>query len=221
MHLQTHHAHLLLAPRAQFEAEVLPRIEQELGVKAKGNPDFFVTTHETFGIDDAHTLQERATQAAVGAGPKVFAIVTTALTRDAQNALLKLFEDAPRETFFFLIMESAGRLLPTLRSRLFTTRVREVAAPATEARQFPTLSIPERMALLKSYIESEEDSRNRDVQQFLSELTHIYTAVLHTAPTKEHAHVMERLLTLSRYATQTGPSRKMILEELAVILPHP
>ena len=197
----------------------MPRIEKELGISAKGNPDFSVLPFETFGIDDAHALQYRAIQAAVSSGPKVFVIIATSLTREAQNALLKLLEDSPRDTYFFLCMESAARLLPTLRSRLLITCVEEKMALATDAKQFLELSIPERIALLKPYLESEEESRNRDVQNFLAELAKTFAPSVRKDPSPEHTRALERLLTLSRYATQTGPSRKMILEELSVILP--
>jgi DNA polymerase-3 subunit delta' len=39
------------------------------------------------------------------------------LNREASNALLKMLEEPPANTLFFLISHAAGRLLPTIRSR--------------------------------------------------------------------------------------------------------
>lgn len=41
----------------------------------------------------------------------------TAMNRNASNALLKSLEEPPANTFFFLIANKMGRLLPTIRSR--------------------------------------------------------------------------------------------------------
>ncbi|MYZ47234.1 DNA polymerase III subunit delta' [Propylenella binzhouense] len=54
-----------------------------------------------------------------GEGRWRFVIVDTAddLNRNAANALLKSLEEPPKETVFLILCESAGRLLPTIRSR--------------------------------------------------------------------------------------------------------
>ena len=56
------------------------------------------------------------------------------MTPSAQNALLKTLEEPPEDTVFFLLTETPGALLPTVRSRLRTVRVppltREACAQA-------------------------------------------------------------------------------------------
>ena len=39
------------------------------------------------------------------------------LNREASNALLKMLEEPPSNTLFFLVSHAPGRLLPTIRSR--------------------------------------------------------------------------------------------------------
>ena len=52
-------------------------------------------------------------------GKKIFIIETGFFTREAQNSLLKVFEEEPTEgTHFFVFTPSAETLLPTLRSRM-------------------------------------------------------------------------------------------------------
>jgi DNA polymerase-3 subunit delta' len=66
-----------------------------------------------------------------------------AMNRNAANALLKILEEPPRQTLLLLVAHSAGRLLPTIRSRcrrfplapLSTEAVRDLLA-----RQRPDLS---------------------------------------------------------------------------------
>lgn len=71
---------------------------------------------ESFGIDDAREIRRRAHLSSVA--KKFFIIATARITPEAQNALLKIIEEPPQETHFFIFTPFAGALLPTLRSRL-------------------------------------------------------------------------------------------------------
>ena len=56
-----------------------------------------------------------------------------AMKSEAANALLKTFEEPPQDTGFVLVCESAGRLLPTVRSRSQRIRFRPVETPRLAA----------------------------------------------------------------------------------------
>jgi len=118
-----HHAYLLLGDRESILQELLPFLQNELKVSMKGNPDFSHTVYDTFGIDDGRKLKEIASRKAV-TERQITIIACHSITREAQNALLKLFEEPTKNTHFFLIIKTSGQLLPTLRSRFF-----EIAYP--------------------------------------------------------------------------------------------
>jgi len=48
----------------------------------------------------------------------LFVIAASFITHEAQNALLKLFEEPPVDTAFVLVVPPAFQLLPTLQSRI-------------------------------------------------------------------------------------------------------
>ncbi len=74
----------------------------------------------------------------------VFAVKEAQLMNpNAQNALLKVFEEPPRHAVLLLLAENAGELLPTLRSRAVILRLQEEAEGAP---------IPEQAAQLFSLL---------------------------------------------------------------------
>ncbi len=57
---------------------------------------------------------------------KVFILEHTELmTKDAQNAMLKILEEPPESLIFILLVTHASKLLPTIRSRCLTISLRE------------------------------------------------------------------------------------------------
>jgi DNA polymerase-3 subunit delta' len=94
---------------------------QALGTPQKelnSHPDFSQYRAETFGIDESRELKIRASTKPVKGDGKIFIINFESATLEAQNALLKLFEEPPPGTHFFIIVPNLEILLPTLASRL-------------------------------------------------------------------------------------------------------
>ncbi len=85
-------------------------------------------------------IQRRAALKSVEGGPTVFIIghaerlVPQESSQDAANALLKLLEEPPANTWFILTATDAGRLLPTVQSRVVPVRLARV--PDAEVREF-------------------------------------------------------------------------------------
>ncbi len=70
------------------------------------------------GIDMARDLQRYAEAAPFsGGGRAVILDEVHALTKDAQNALLKTFEDIPEFAYYFLCSTNPNKLLETIRTR--------------------------------------------------------------------------------------------------------
>ncbi len=79
-------------------------------------------------------IQRRAALTSVEGGPKVFILghaerlVPQESSQDAANAMLKLLEEPPADTWFILTATDAGRLLPTIRSRVAPVRLGRLSA---------------------------------------------------------------------------------------------
>lgn len=82
-------------------------------------------------VDDVRKLKSFFTLSAADGGWRV-AIVDAAddLNKAAANALLKLLEEPPQNTLFFLITHQPGRLLPTIKSRCRTLPCEKLSADA-------------------------------------------------------------------------------------------
>jgi DNA polymerase-3 subunit delta' len=97
-------------------------------------------------------IQRRAALKSVEGGPTVFVIghaerlVPQESSQEAANALLKLLEEPPANAWFILTATDAGRLLPTIRSRVVPVRLGRLLD--AEVREFleaalrPALSAP-------------------------------------------------------------------------------
>lgn len=136
---RTHHAYLFSGPRGcgkTSSARILARslnCEQgptptpcgvctscvELAPNGPGSLDVIEIDAATHGgVDDARELRERAMYAPVSSRYKVYIIDEAhQLSRDANNALLKLIEEPPSHLRFVFATTEPDKILPTIRSR--------------------------------------------------------------------------------------------------------
>ena len=94
---------------------------------AGAHPDFFLLrrTRDRRGklrarmaVEDARALGHFLSLRASQGGRRVVVVdVADEMNRETANAILKVLEEPPPETFFFLLAHAPGRLLPTIRSR--------------------------------------------------------------------------------------------------------
>src|SRR3989344_1067951 len=116
-----HHANLLLGAREEGEI-YLRSLCESLGVRVANSPDFFAFRMDTFGIDEARELKSLSARKAIS-DRKIFFISPTRITLEAQNALLKTFEDPSPDTYFFLVVMEEASIEPTLLSRMLVSRL--------------------------------------------------------------------------------------------------
>lgn len=126
-----HHAYLIAGEGEKIIPELFSFLE-DIGVATKGNPNLWHGVFDTFTIDHARELKGLQVQRAFGeevSGDdrsglqrqrwgKFFIIQTEYLTLEAQQALLKVFEEPTLGTHFFIVTPRADELIPTLKSRL-------------------------------------------------------------------------------------------------------
>jgi DNA polymerase-3 subunit delta' len=69
-------------------------------------------------IEQVRSLLSRLKQKAAIQGPRIVIIDSIdQMNRQGANALLKILEEPPQDTFFLLVCHSLGKVLPTIRSR--------------------------------------------------------------------------------------------------------
>ena len=122
-----HHACFLVGDTEAIFLKLKNFLEKRVGIKTSGNPDFWSGKFKTLTIDEARAiaeLQERKSFVGKSLGSeaskwrgKIFVIQADFITEEAQNSLLKVFEEPTSGTHFFIISPQ-DILLPTLRSRM-------------------------------------------------------------------------------------------------------
>lgn len=213
-----HHAYYIEGSLQQFEAykEALrPLVAQR---------------HERFGIEEARELIGRA--ALKNFDLATFFIAASSVTTEAQQALLKLFEE-PQEGTTFVLLLPHGALLPTLRSRMLeyekrppaqkkvlgspvSAKTKEAGRPdyfSEQVAAFLAASGKERSDFIAKLLKDEEEIKER-VRNFVDALE-----ILLLKDIKRNAQALRDIAMVRDYLGDRAPSLKMLLEHLALSLP--
>jgi len=192
-----------------------PKLIVSTSIEGAGLPKEFLTPSadvhhvlgESFGINEARELTEKSSRKAFIGSSQVFIILARSLTTEAQNALLKLFEDSPQNADFFLIIPHESILLSTLRSR-FITLEQQTVVGKTLAEEFISLNYADRMTLIAEKNKAKDQAW---MDQLVSELGKMSRVLDHDS--------RKSLLLAESYIRNRGSSRKVLLEDLALSLP--
>ena len=99
-------------------------IMKKLGCKGTNFHEY--NASNTRGIDSIREINANARMSAMGGGIKIFFIDEAhGLTNDAQNALLKVLEDTPKDTYFFLATTDPQKLKKAIKTRCTTLAMKE------------------------------------------------------------------------------------------------
>lgn len=215
---QNHHAYAIEGVDVK---ELLDVIERKWEVATRGNPDFSYEIFGTLGIGEARALNARAQSKSFSEGRKIFVIEAEAITHEAQNALLKMFEEPTANTHFFLLGRCVRNLLPTLASRLW--RVRAEAPRSLErdgAEKFLALTVAKRLEEVKKLADDIKDEKKtkadalrllEDIEKFLYEKA------------RQEKKLPDKTLTeiemCRDYMTDRSAGVKMLIEYVALICP--
>ncbi len=107
-----HHAFILPGQREEMKLLLRNFLEEEFGI-FPNNPDFFEFEAESFGIDDGREVKMAQSRLASSSGSKkIFLLSAHSFTNEAQNSLLKIFEEPTKDTIFFVLASSGKFFLP-------------------------------------------------------------------------------------------------------------
>ena len=209
----SHHAYYIEDSLARFDA-YKTHLEDSSGyIQGKSLVSQYF---DKFGIEDARTLIELASLKNTQETTLYF-IGIASITSEAQQALLKLFEE-PQEGTVFVLLVPHGVLLPTVTSRFlrYPNTVFFEAPSSTEAKDFLSWPYKKRSDWVASWLKAEEDPREH-VRAFLNKLeVELYK---YRAEMPEIRSSLEEIAHLRQYMSDKAPSSKMILEHFAATLP--
>ncbi len=191
----------------ETHGEVVGVLKESHDVRFESNPDLYEVVYDGFGIEESRLLKDFFSTRSFGEGKKVALVRTPRMTREAQNALLKISEEPAPGQHLFLIIPSSGLLIDTLKSRAQIIVRKNVDGAADDS--FLKLSIPERLKIVQK-IATKKD------KEVGIELLDTLIAVLKKK--KMHAALAEVYQARSYIGDQSS-SLKLILEHISLILP--
>jgi DNA polymerase III delta prime subunit len=230
-----HHAYLIEGKRDEIVPEVLEFLKT-LNINTIGNPDFVQISIDNFKIEEAFDLRSMSTDKSFSLGhsstgeassKKVFLICVNSFSLDAQNVLLKMFEEPIEDTHFFLVVPDVNALLKTLVSRFYVISTRQdLAEENKQAKKFITLPLKNRLDFIKELLAEEEeedeegneivalDSSRSKALKFLNALEVTLPKTVFDTKTFEHIFKVREFLRIP------GSSTKSLMESVALIIPE-
>ena len=228
----SHHAFVIEAEAEEGIKAAQAWAREQLGMKIENNPDMVVLRYGLLSVEDARRVAELAASAPFVGDYKVIVISASRAYHEAQNALLKVFEEPPKGTYLFLIMPSLGGLLPTLRSRVqVLDAMKDLGGPSSDERP-PRSNIPEvakefikankdkRSAIIKKLTSGkDEDEKRGNREEALAIMNSIEAVAYRSQTSVKHTALLSDIATLRGYLHDRSAPVKMILEHLSLVIP--
>lgn len=212
-----HHAYLIVGDRELAKKELFDFLEKELKIKTVGNPDFLYFDFNSLSIDEARELgrvQERKVFSDDNSAKKIFVIGTNVINIEAQNALLKVFEEPTERTHFF-ILASQNTFLPTFLSRLAVISFTDDQRQWNES--FLEKSLPERL-LFVGKLAGDISDEKMVKQDAIELINNLEDELLENGGVEKNAKQLKECQFARNALFSRGAMVKMILENLVLHL---
>lgn len=210
-----HHACLVVGDRRQNFESLRHGLKQGFSSKKRADSDLWSREYEVVGIDDARSLKELQNTRPIG-DLRVVLLSLGSIQTEAQNSLLKLFEEPSSETRFLVCISDTSIFLPTLLSRFHIIKTfnpdSETDSQKT-AKEFLVSAPGERLKQIESMI---KDKDKQGTETFLNSLE----KEMGLQNKKLYMNFFESIFSARRFLRSRSPSIKMILENLCLTLPQ-
>ncbi len=215
-----HHAYLIEGEREKIVIEILTLLKK-LKIKTEANPDFVHLTVDTFKIEDARNLNSFRSDRGFAGGDskKIFLISANNFLPEAQNTLLKLFEEPIPDTHFFVVVPDSGALLKTFISRFYLIKG-EGVGEGKEAEKFIKMTPSARIDFIKGILEEadEDDPRTDSARSNALNFLNSLETLMHGKNLKD-ASLFHHIFKVREFLRMPGSSTKMLLESVALRAP--
>ncbi|MBL4644582.1 MAG: hypothetical protein JKX80_01820 [Candidatus Pacebacteria bacterium] len=205
-----HHAYLLEDSEGMFAGL------QSLLRDKFSDAEIHVREFDSFGIDDSRHLIHLAGMRSLGT--QLFIYRALSCTKEAQNALLKLFEEPSENTHFFVCLSGIHNVLPTLQSRVWMVESEKVQGVNhknnSSGKSFLHASSGERMHLLEGIL------KNKDVSGAGILLRDIEIELHTSKGNPEYNEALQNIIDVRRVLFDKGASLKILLESVALTTPR-
>jgi len=224
-----HHAYLIEGERGEVVPEILEFLKI-LKVNTVGNPDFINISIDNFKIDEAFDLRSMSTDKSFSSSKKVFLVCVNSFSLDAQNVLLKMFEEPKENVHFFLVVPDTNTLLKTLVSRFYLISSKtELTEEIRKAEKFISLALPNRIDFIKELLveEDEEDEDGNEIvatdsarSRALKFLNALEVVIHNNSSGGFKMTRLDHFFKVREFLRMPGSSTKSLMESIALIIPE-
>lgn len=221
------HAYVVEGDREAGIVAARLHADTALGLVGLPHPDVVVFEYGLFSVDDARAVAQFASSSPVQADAKMVVVAATRIFHEAQNALLKLFEEPPVGVTMVLVVPSLGQLLPTLQSRV------QVLASSgsldSPAQAFVSLDTSAREKYISKLIDRTKSDKDEDKQAARGELLTLVEDLIRIANArrasgspeeqKELVAFLQDLDTFLPILHERSAPLKLIFEHISLVLP--
>ncbi len=228
-----HHSFVIEAEAEEGIEVAQAWAEKELGMKLENNPDVVVRQYGLLSVEDARQVSELATGKAFAGDTKVVIIAASRAYHEAQNALLKLFEEPPVGIYLFFVLLSLGGLLPTLRSRVqVLDKMKDIGSRSYEglpmsfipkaAEEFMKATKEKRSAMIKKLASGRDEEERRENREEALAIVNGIEAVAYGKLKRGDgvAALLSDIAALRTHLYDRSAPVRMILEHLSLVLPE-
>lgn len=221
-----HHAYILEGHHVSVYPDLCEFCEKELKFQTRANPDFYYEVFERFSIANARKLHEMQMRKTTNRGRKVFVIAFNFITKEAQNALLKVLEEPTDGTHFFFITPNTKTILDTVSSRVIfiTDKMDKVEAGSDDvhkdAKKFYAADYRERLAFVSKFVSDIKDEKKSksDALYFLQSLEKTMHKDFLKNPKSDFAVALKEIHLAEKYLHDQGSSVKQLLEHISLMV---
>jgi hypothetical protein len=214
-----HHAFLIIGEIDETKKKLFRFLEQDWKISLQNNSDLIFEEYTNLHVEDCRQIEKKALIKAQSK-EKIFILSFSSITREASNALLKLFEEPKVATTFFVVTRNAEKIPKTLISRfsVIKTGLNLSKKYFEEAKSFIKLNLGQRFEYAKKLAgDISDEKRNR------SEAVAIVEAVQEIIYEKYPmgAKIIPFLKVLEKnrsYIGDQSSSIKMIFEQTALVV---
>ena len=206
-----HHAYVCVGGTESLSTEFEQFLADHLSFSTVGNPDYRVFEENNMSVDTARLIGVLQAKKNFSGAKQIFAIKVGSIGEEAQNALLKIFEEPTPDTHFFVFLPQ-DTLLPTLRSRvriLYEDRI-EKQTPS-----FLKLSLPGRLTYIKKITDDISDEKQTK-QSAIDLLNQIEGELYEDGGVLAHASELALCEKARTALFSRGAMTKMLLEQVAL-----
>lgn len=218
-----HHAFVVEAGKEEGITRTRAWVAEHVGCDV----EMVLLQHGLLSVEDARRVVGVAGQTSAEASHRVIVITADRAYHEAQNALLKLFEEPGEGVILFLCLPSLGALLPTLRSRVQVLESEDNQQKADSTSEnavaFLKATKEKRSALIKKLASGKDDDERRERREEAIALLSGIEQIAHQAMRQKHSRELQDLLSdisaFRAHLYDRSAPVKMILEHLSIVVP--